>query len=92
MAHLQRLRGELATAKRRWLEARLSALLVRKRLIELKCPQPQGQEREKEELARIEQELEGMGEEMCRVRIEKRVGEYLSSYYEGLLREHGKGK
>ncbi|MFQ6116863.1 MAG: glycoside hydrolase family 38 C-terminal domain-containing protein [Candidatus Bipolaricaulia bacterium] len=83
MAQLQRIKCEVASLSRQLLETRLSVLLSRKRYVELNEKDPK---RRKEEVRRIEEEIEGMGEEMCWIRIEKRVGEYLSSFYESLLR------
>ena len=82
MAQLQRMKGEVSSLSRELLEARLSVLLNRKRYIELNEKDPR---RREEEVERIEKEIEAIGEEMCWIRIEKRVGEYLNSYYESLL-------
>ena len=82
MAQLQRIKGEVSSLSRELLEAHLSMLLNRKRHIELNEKNPK---RRKEVVERIEKEIDTIGEEMCWIRIEKRVGEYLNSYYESLL-------
>ena len=82
MAQLQRIKGEVSSLSRELLEAHLSVLLNRKRYIELNEKDPK---RREEVVERIEKEIETIGGEMCWIRIEKRVGEYLNSYYESLL-------
>jgi mannosylglycerate hydrolase len=82
MAQLQRMKGEVSSLSRELLEARLSVLLNRKRYIELNEEDPR---RREEKVEGIEKEVEAIGKEMSWIRIEKRVGEYLNSYYESLL-------
>lgn len=80
LSQLQRAKSESATLRRSLLEARLSELLNRKRYIEnVKEPEKRRE--------RIEREIGKLGDEMCKVRIEKRSAEFLRNFYENLVRE-----
>ncbi|RME00596.1 MAG: hypothetical protein D6814_03210 [Calditrichaeota bacterium] len=70
LARLQKIKGEVATLTRQLYECRISLLLNQQLYI----------------IKTIENELEEIGEEMSWSRIKKRVGEYLTHYYEQMLR------
>lgn len=82
LARLQRAKSESATLRRSLLEARLSVLLNRKEYLNIK--EPKGRRGRIEE---IEREIGKIGDEMCKVRIEKRTAEFLQNFYENLIRE-----
>lgn len=84
LARLQKAKSESATLRRSLLEAKLSVLLSRKRHIELNVKKPEGRRGRIEE---IEKKIGRIGDEMCKVRIEKRAAEFLRNFYENLVRE-----
>ncbi|MFO7679164.1 MAG: hypothetical protein R6X34_03860, partial [Chloroflexota bacterium] len=68
---LQHLKGREATLARQHYEARISALLNHQLLVTWQ----------------MEKELDEIGASLNWARVRKRVGEFLSHYYEGRLRE-----
>lgn len=75
LADLQRLKGREATLARHYHEARISSLLNQQLLI----------------THRIENELDGIGEQLNWARVDKRVREFLIHYYDGLMKQQPVG-
>ncbi len=74
LAALQKLKGDEATLARQHYEARISALLNQQLLV----------------TSQMEAELDEIGESLNWARVRKRVGEFLTHYYEGVLGENGR--